>query len=306
MGCANAGRSKLHYAASLAAALAHLALRQRDAVGLTLFADAVLAHLPPRAKAEPARRGPRDDRRRRGPPGRRQRPGRCTRRPSLPAGAGLVVLISDLFGDLPAIVGGLDHLRYRNHEVILFQILDPFERDLSRRRQHPVPRPGERRGADHPGRGRPRGLPEGRRRLAAGARGRVPQAGDRPDRADHDRPARPGPARLPGEAGEDVLNRRGARPMNPSLSLPLIVVLLAQAPPTGPDRWSTPAARLDFMKKSLADLRRPPGRRPGRPRIASRPSRSSGSRTRVGPVRDGAIFLWLGETTGRRSRPRSS
>ena len=29
MGCANAGRSKLHYAASLAAALAHLALRQR-------------------------------------------------------------------------------------------------------------------------------------------------------------------------------------------------------------------------------------------------------------------------------------
>ena len=30
MTCANAGRSKLHYAASLAAALAHLALKQRD------------------------------------------------------------------------------------------------------------------------------------------------------------------------------------------------------------------------------------------------------------------------------------
>src|SRR3954453_13941140 len=51
MGCANAGRSKLHYAASLAAALAHLALKQRDAVGLTLYAEAVLDHLPPRAKA---------------------------------------------------------------------------------------------------------------------------------------------------------------------------------------------------------------------------------------------------------------
>src|SRR3954447_9885921 len=51
MGCANAGRSKLHYAASLAAALAHLAISQRDAVGLTLFADTVLAHLPPKAKA---------------------------------------------------------------------------------------------------------------------------------------------------------------------------------------------------------------------------------------------------------------
>ena len=50
MGCANTGRSKLHYAASLAGALAHLALKQRDAVGLTLYADRVTAHLPPRAK----------------------------------------------------------------------------------------------------------------------------------------------------------------------------------------------------------------------------------------------------------------
>src|SRR4029079_12859001 len=50
MACANSGRSKLHYAASLAGALAHLALKQRDAVGLTLFADTILAHLAPRAK----------------------------------------------------------------------------------------------------------------------------------------------------------------------------------------------------------------------------------------------------------------
>ena len=35
----------------LAAAIAHLALDQRDAVGLTLFADRVLAHVKPRAKA---------------------------------------------------------------------------------------------------------------------------------------------------------------------------------------------------------------------------------------------------------------
>src|SRR5882757_8189461 len=50
MACANAGRSKLHYAASLAAALAHVALRQHDAVGVTLYADEVLSHLPPRAQ----------------------------------------------------------------------------------------------------------------------------------------------------------------------------------------------------------------------------------------------------------------
>src|SRR4051794_38748515 len=49
MSCASTGQSKLHYAATLAAALANLAIKQRDAVGLTLFADKVLDHLPPRA-----------------------------------------------------------------------------------------------------------------------------------------------------------------------------------------------------------------------------------------------------------------
>src|SRR5213594_420954 len=50
MGCASLGRSKLNYAATLAAALAHLAIRQHDAAGVTLFATQVVASLPPRAK----------------------------------------------------------------------------------------------------------------------------------------------------------------------------------------------------------------------------------------------------------------
>src|SRR4051794_24894938 len=130
MGCANTGRSKLHYAASLAAALAHLALRQGDAVGLTLYADAVTAHLPPRAKANQldavlaaiasavVRPATDNDR-------------ALHQAAELASRRGMVVLFSDLFGDLPAIVGGLDHLRYYNHEVIIFQVLDPWERDLS-------------------------------------------------------------------------------------------------------------------------------------------------------------------------------
>ena len=130
MGCANGGRSKLHYAASLAAALAHMALRQGDAVGLTLFADAVEGHLPPRAKANQldevlsaiasARVHPAADNDR-----------ALHQAAELAPRRGMVVVLSDLFGDLPAIVGGLDHLRYYNHEVILFQIMDPYERDLS-------------------------------------------------------------------------------------------------------------------------------------------------------------------------------
>lgn len=130
MACANTGRSKLQYAATLAAALAHLALTQRDAVGLTLFADRVLAHLSPRARQARfdevlatlanAEVRPASDNAR----ALHQAAGLLGRR-------GIVVVFSDLFGDLPAIVSGLDHLRYGNHEVILFQILDPLERDLS-------------------------------------------------------------------------------------------------------------------------------------------------------------------------------
>ena len=130
MSCANTGRSKLHYAASLAAALAHLALEQRDAVGLTVFSDSVTAHLAPRAKpgqfdeilatiaAAEVRPAPDNDR------ALHQAAEFARRR-------GMVVLFSDLFGDLATIVGGLDHLRYNNHEVIIWHIMDPYERDLA-------------------------------------------------------------------------------------------------------------------------------------------------------------------------------
>jgi uncharacterized protein (DUF58 family) len=130
MSCANNGRSKLHYAASLAAALAHLALNQRDAVGLTVFSDKVTSHLSPRAQpgqldevmatiaAAQIRPATDNDR------ALHQAAEFAKRR-------GMVVLLSDLFGDLETIVGGLDHLRYNNHEVIIWHIMDPFERDLS-------------------------------------------------------------------------------------------------------------------------------------------------------------------------------
>lgn len=132
MACANAGRSKLHYAASLAASLAYLAIHQRDAVGLTLFADSVLAHRSPRARADQldeilaaiAHVEPR-------PASSASSAKALHQAADLARRRGLVVLISDLFGDVDAIVGGLDHLRYLNHEVILFQVLDPVERDLS-------------------------------------------------------------------------------------------------------------------------------------------------------------------------------
>ena len=51
METASAGLSKRRYATMLAAALAHLALEQRDAVGAILFADRVVTQVKPRARS---------------------------------------------------------------------------------------------------------------------------------------------------------------------------------------------------------------------------------------------------------------
>jgi uncharacterized protein (DUF58 family) len=129
MGCASLGRSKLHYAATLAAALAHLAIRQHDAAGVTLFASQVVASLPPRAKthqlqeilgliAKVTPQAQTDASR-----AIHQAAELCRKR-------GLVVVISDCFDEIPQIMDGIDHLLFLNHEVVLFQVLDPWERDL--------------------------------------------------------------------------------------------------------------------------------------------------------------------------------
>lgn len=42
----------------------------------------------------------------------------------------MVVVISDCFDDVERILAGMRHLRYKRHEVVLFQILDPAEIDF--------------------------------------------------------------------------------------------------------------------------------------------------------------------------------
>jgi uncharacterized protein (DUF58 family) len=41
---------------------------------------------------------------------------------------GLIIIVSDLFDDRERILAGLRHLHHRGHEMIVFQILDPWER----------------------------------------------------------------------------------------------------------------------------------------------------------------------------------
>ena len=44
---------------------------------------------------------------------------------------GLIILISDLLDNQEDVVKGLRHFRYKGHEVIIFHIIDPKEKDLN-------------------------------------------------------------------------------------------------------------------------------------------------------------------------------
>ncbi len=126
---AGAPLSKFRYAASLAAALSYLMLRQRDAVGLMLFRDCIESYVPPRSvqshlhvllkTIEQASPGADTQM----APTFHDLAERISRR-------GLVIVLSDLFDDPEQVLRGLRHFRHRGHEVVVFHLLDPRELDL--------------------------------------------------------------------------------------------------------------------------------------------------------------------------------
>jgi uncharacterized protein (DUF58 family) len=129
METASAGLSKRRYATMLAATVAHLALRQRDAVGAVLFADRVLTQVKPRARTAqlseiltalvscPGRAAA-------------STPGVLHEVAELMPRRGLVVLISDLFYAPDQVFSGLDHLGFHGHDLLVFQVLDPIEHHM--------------------------------------------------------------------------------------------------------------------------------------------------------------------------------
>ncbi len=121
--------SKFRYAASLAAALSYLMLRQRDAVGLMLFHQRIDSYIPPRSVQSHLQVVLREISQVRPASDTRMAPAfhdlaeRISRR-------GLIVVISDLLDDPQEVLMGLRHFRHRGHEVIVFHVLDPREQDL--------------------------------------------------------------------------------------------------------------------------------------------------------------------------------
>lgn len=117
---------KFQFAQYVAASLAYLMLHQRDAVGLVLHDTRVRQLIKPRATSkhllqilralEQAQPG-----------------GETALAPLWHQTAdqlkqrGLVVILSDCFGDVGQLLRALQHLRHRRHEVLLFHILAPEE-----------------------------------------------------------------------------------------------------------------------------------------------------------------------------------
>ena len=129
MGYGSKALTKLEYGACLAASIAYLMNRQRDAVGLAAFDERIVEMVPASAR-----------------PGHlrallvaldRLKPGARTdvSKPlhelaeSL-SKRGMVVLISDLLDNPDAVIRGVKHFQYHGTDVIVFQVLDPDEIDF--------------------------------------------------------------------------------------------------------------------------------------------------------------------------------
>jgi len=130
-GAEGAGRiTKRAYAEQLTAALALLLLRQRDAVGLIRFDDAVRSSITPRARSGQWRRvvaalnEPGNGRASDLAAALGQAARLVTRR-------GMVILISDLLVDIDAVIPALRGLRAAGHDVTVLHIMDPAERDFT-------------------------------------------------------------------------------------------------------------------------------------------------------------------------------
>lgn len=122
--------SKFAFAQQVAASLAYLLLGQLDAVGLLTHDTQPRQFIPPKASGkhlfmllralEQTQIGGETNL---GDVWDRIAGQHITRR-------GLVILLSDCFGDIPGITRALRHLRHGRHDVILFQTLAPEELDF--------------------------------------------------------------------------------------------------------------------------------------------------------------------------------
>jgi len=120
------GITKYQYGQCLAASLAYLMNRQRDAAGLAAFDERIVTMLP--ASARPGHLNAilvTLDRLELGAETNVSKP--LHQLADSLSKRGMVVLISDLLDDPERVIRGLKHFRFRGTDVIVFHLLDPDE-----------------------------------------------------------------------------------------------------------------------------------------------------------------------------------
>ncbi len=126
MGYKSTGVSKFEYATTLAASLAYLLLNQSDFVGLISFSDRVQQYIPPRSRlahlhvllnalTEMKTAG------------KSNTSGILNEFVEKIGRRSLIIIISDFFDDTDKIIRQLKYFQVKKNEIILFQILDPYE-----------------------------------------------------------------------------------------------------------------------------------------------------------------------------------
>ena len=118
--------TKFDYAVRLTACLGYLMLQQQDAVGLITFDDQVRHQLPPRSR--PAHLSAMIDILDSVQPGEETDVAEAFKSavPKIHRRS-LVAIITDCFGDLTEFMHSLVQLRFRQHEIVIFQIWDRDE-----------------------------------------------------------------------------------------------------------------------------------------------------------------------------------
>ncbi len=118
--------SKYDHATAIAASLSYMAIQQQDSVGLAVFDQALSRYFKPsnspsqwRLITQELQTIPKWNKTNTGKI-LDQLAEKLTHR-------SLIVILSDFFDDLESIKKGLRHLRYKKHEIMMFQILDPQE-----------------------------------------------------------------------------------------------------------------------------------------------------------------------------------
>src|SRR5438874_2498535 len=118
--------SKYDHATAIAASLSYMAIQQQDSVGLAIFDQSLSRYFKPsnspgqwKVVVQELQQVPRWN---------KTNTGRILDQIAEKLNhRSLIVLLSDFFDDIDSIKQGLRHLRYKKHEIMAFQLLDPAE-----------------------------------------------------------------------------------------------------------------------------------------------------------------------------------